>query len=419
MTESSGEASQDDLVVVGGGLAGYIAALTAARQDGSASVRLLCLSGDRFRTQSGLIDVLGYLPGSDEPVPEPLSAIEQLPAHHWYATLGPGRVEEALAVFDDTTGERYAGAHTEQNALFPTAVGTLKPASRYPGSTAAGLASTGQPMRLVGFDRLPDLDAELAADRLDERVPYDVTDSSITTAVPVDSVPAAPAFARSLESGEEMYRDSLAEALRSVLDIEPRIGVPAVLGEQKAGAIRTELEATLGVGLFEIPLGAPSIPGRRLESRLDAALEEVGVSIERNVSLAGAETAEGQIEAIRTGTESYHGSAFVLATGGLQAGGLVSSRTGVTEPLLDCPVQAPSSRQDWTAREFLGDHDAVRVGIETDDQLRPAGGSGPVYSNLYAAGQILETTNVIAEQSADGVAILTGYEAGQRAIEQR
>lgn len=418
MTEDSKNERSDDLVVVGGGLAGYTAALAAARQDRSASVRLLCPSDDQFRAHSGLIDVLGYLPDGDEPFSEPLSAIEQLPADHWYANLGPDRIEEALAVFDDATGESYAGDHTDQNALFPTAVGTTKPASRYPESIAAGIVSTGQPIRLVGFDRLPDLDAQLAADRLTELLPYDVTDSSITTAVPVDSVPAAPAFAKSLESGEEMYRDSLADALRSVLDVEPRIGVPAVLGEQSAEAIRTELEATLGVRLFEIPVGAPSIPGRRLEARLDAALEAAGVSIERDVSLAGAETADGQIDTIRTAVESFEASAFVLATGGLQSGGLVSNRSEITEPLFDCPVQAPSSRQDWTAAEFLGDHDAVRVGVETDDQLQPAGSSGPVYSNLYAAGQLLETTNVIAEQSTDGVAILTGYEAGQRAIEQ-
>lgn len=418
MSEKSKGQRSDDLVVVGGGLAGSIAALTAAREEPAASIRLLCPSEDRFRTHSGLIDVLGYLPGSDDPVSEPLSAIEQLPADHWYPKLGLDRIEDALAVFDDAIEGGYAGDHTEQNALFPTAVGTLKPASRYPESIGAGIVSAGQPMRLVGFDRLPDLDAKLAADRLDEILPYDVTDSSITTAVPVDSVPAAPAFAESLESGEEMYRDSLAEALRSVLDIEPRIGVPAVLGEQSTAAIQTELEATLGVRLFEIPIGAPSIPGRRLESRLDAVLEAAGVSIERNVSLVGAETADGQIETVRTAAESFEASAFVLATGGLQAGGLVSSRTGITEPLFDCPVQAPSSRQEWTAAEFLGDHDAVRVGVEADDKLQPAGSSGPEYSNLYGAGQLLETTNVIAEQSTDGVAILTGYEAGQRAIEQ-
>lgn len=415
------ETTVDDLVVVGGGVAGCTAALTAARTDPSASVRVLCPAEDRFGAHSGLIDVLGYRPGREEPVSDPFSAIDELPDSHWYSKLGPERLREALAVFDDATG--YGGVETDENALFPTAVGSLKPASRYPDSIAAGVASDRQPMRLVGFEQVPDFDVELAADRLTKRLPYEVTGTSITPPFPADEVPPAPAIADALdENGEtgsgESLRESLTNALRSELDVEPRLGVPAVLGVDEADAIRAALETRLHADIFEVPIGPPSIPGRRLESRLSAALDEAGVAVQRGVSLSDIEASDGQIDAVRTAAGTCEGAAFVLATGGIQAGGLESTRDEIHEPLFDAPVRAPSDRREWVDNDFLGDHEAIRVGVQTDDQLRPAGTDGPQYSNLYAAGQILETTNVVAEQSADGVAIVTGHEAGLRAVEE-
>lgn len=416
------ESQADDLLVVGGGVAGYIGALAASRHRPSASIRLLCPATDRFRTHSGVIDVLGYRPGGDGPVTNPLSAIAELPDEHWYTKLGRERLWEALSVFDEAI-EGYRGAGTERNALVPTAVGRLKPASRYPAAVASGVASDRRSMRLVGFERLPDLDAAFAADRLSESLPYDVADSSITTSISVGDVPAAPAIAEALDADSETdsgisARESVARELRSTLDVEPRIGVPAVLGVEDAVEIRETVADRLTVEIFEIPLGPPSVPGRRLEARLRSALETAGVAVERGVSVTGTDTDDGRVERVRTEEGTYEASAFVLATGGVQAGGLAGTPSGVREPIFECPVRAPSDRQVWTDAAFLGDHEAVRIGVTVDDRLRPADSAGPQYPNLYAAGRLLETTNVIGEQSTDGIEILTGYEACRRAVEE-
>lgn len=414
---------QCDLLVVGGGLAGVTAALAAARSDETASVRLLAPSSDRFRTHTGVLDVLGYLPGQESPVSNPFAVIDELPEQHWYVKLGIDTLREAVTLFDEITGECYTGERAEQNALFPTAVGRLTPGARYPEGMAAGAVSDDRPIRLAGFVQLPDFDQALAAHRLDERLPYDVSATGLDLPFSVESVPAAPAAASVLESNDvtdtgKPARTELVNTVREELDVEPRLGVPAVLGETETASIREKLERELLVDVFEIPIGPPSLPGRRLEVILDSALAEASVTVTRGVSPTSVDTADGRVETIETDETTYEPASVVLATGGIQAGGLDAFRDGISERLFDCPVSAPLDRHDWVADSFLGDHEAIRAGIETDGELRPIDGSSPVYSNLYAAGQILESTNLIAEQSTDGVALATGYEAGRRAIEQ-
>lgn len=436
------ERTSDDVVVIGGGVAGSLAALAAAKSDSSASVRLLSGPVDRFRTESGLIDLLGYLPAAAEiddphqtgedrappaaetgPVANPMTAIDHLPDSHRYRQLGVETVEEALSFFDEVTGDRYSGAHTERNALLPTAFGNLVPATRYPESVAAGVASDGRPIRLVGFDRLPDFHPQLAADRLEESLPYEVKGESVSTPFTFEEPPIAPKFATALDDDEAVNettaRKAIGEVVRSKLDVEPRVGLPAVLGTTESPEIREQLEDVLTADLFEVPLGAPSIPGRRLEALLAEALAQAGVTVEENVRLTRIENEHEEspiLESDVTGRR-YEASSYVLATGGLQDGGLVSDRNVVREPIFDCRVDSPRDRTAWVAESFLGDHEAVRFGVETDDQLRPLSDGRPVSPNLYAAGRVLSTTNVVRTHATSGLDLVTGYYAGRLAVE--
>lgn len=418
----------DDVLVVGGGIEGYLAALSARRADPAASVRVLASDG-RFDVETGLIDLIGYEPGSSELVADPIAAIERLPAEHWYTKLGLETVREALSLFDDVTGDRYVGGETGRNALFPTATGRVAPAARYPESFAAGLASAGETMRLVGFERIADFDAELAAERLDERLPSDVDGTTVTTSLAVSEPPVAPEMAALLdgETDEKPRRESLVATLKPELDTEPRVGVPAVLGEEEARSIRESISEALHADIFEIPLGPPSVTGRRLELLLEDELNEHDISIERGVSVADVDVRDGAIEGISTenmsdsdgvGETTYEASAFVLATGGIRDGGLEGTRREVTEPIFDCPVSVPIGGELLTARDFLGDHPAVRAGIVADETLQPVSKDDEIrYENLYAAGRILESSNVVAERSTSGLSIVTGFEAGRRAVE--
>ena len=424
-----------DVLVVGDGLAGCFAALSAAREQPVAAVELLVTADDRFDRHAGTIDVLGY-PGRStdngstaatehrQPVETPLDAIDALPTEHPYRRLGRDRLRAALALFDDELD--YRGGETERNALVPTQVGRVRPTARYPDWMAAGLASRNEPTRLVGFERLPALDESFVAARLAERLPYEVTPSTVAFPGTVTESPAGPVLARALDEDEAPggdvgtpdkktgpAREPLVERVRSELALEGRVGFPAVLGETAHQTVRDNLESALYAEVFEIPVGPPSVPGRRLERHLHAALADAGVAVTSG-ELEGFEAGDGRIHRLSLSEGDRAVESVVLATGGLSGPGLVADRTGVHEPVFDCHVDHPDDRTAWTEPRLLADHAFARFGVSVDDELRPLDATGrPEYENLRAAGRIVGGFDYDAEQSADGVALVTGGAAGR------
>jgi glycerol-3-phosphate dehydrogenase subunit B len=429
-------ANGTDLLVVGGGLEGSVSALAAAREAPDSAVCLVELDPERFRRETGSIGVLGYTPDGEGPVREPFAALPDLPADHPYSRVGLDAVRRSLSFFADVTS--YDGGDSEANALVPTCNGTLKPTYLYPPSVTQGLASDRRETLLVGFDRVTDFDAELAAARLDDRLPYDVRGTTLTfPGATGEADSPVRRFADELDENEPLaegpvLRRALAGTIRSPLDIEPRIGFPAVLGREAHEAVREDLAAILQADLFEVPLGPPSIPGMRLGSRLRSALDSAGVDVVTGASVSGFGVRDNRIEQVHvseandddangageTIDRTYEASSYVLATGGLASSGLESDPRRITEPVFDCHVPHPGDRSDWVADEFLGDQPFARFGLDVDERLRPVAADGRAeYANLHAAGTVLGGGDFAAEQSSGGVAIATGYRAGRVAID--
>ncbi len=442
MSDPSGA---DDVVVIGGGLAGYVAALTAALEEPVASVRLLVPRADRFERATGLVDLLGYTPDGDGPLADPFSALDALPAAHPYSRVGVDDIRRALSLFEAVTG--YDGFDSDANALVPTCNGSVKPTHMYPESVTPGLASKDEACLLVGFGQVADLHADYAADKLDSKLPYDVESTTISLPVDTDGEEEESAAdeggdADSTESddGDDQHpvltladaldenvefegrlpaRRAVAGKIRNALDIEPRIGFPAVLGLDAADDVRSDLESILQADPFEIPLGPPSLLGLRLERRLRAELDDAGVTVESAVTLTDFEAESGQIRRVSTAEGSYEAAAFVLATGGVAAGGLESTPEQILEPLFGCHVSQPEERGEWVAEDFLGDHPFSRLGLAVDDQFRPLGDDDqPSFENLRAAGRILGGGDFAAEQSTSGVAVVTGHRTGVLSVER-
>jgi glycerol-3-phosphate dehydrogenase subunit B len=440
-----------EVLVVGGGLAGVTAALSAARE--GADVRLLSHKQSTLQQASGLVDALGYVPPvepagddpattptagrtgavTDRPEPEgplvdPFAAIDRLPAGHPYRLVGADALREGLSLFDETVPS-YRGGHTERNALVPTFGGAVKPTARYPASATAGLASDHRPMLVVGFRSLSAFDARMVADRLDAAgVPFPVAGAEVEFPAAFRDDATITRFAHALDRDEPIdgtpARAALADAVEPHLDAvdgAARVGFPAFLGDDEAAAVRAELADRLGADVFEVPMGPPSLPGLRLEDSLYGALDEAGVRYETGVPVVDGDVDDdGRLEGLlvdRTGTEvPYAAEAVVLATGGLVGKGIDSDRDGVYEPVLGCHVSQPADRYEWYVDDAFGDQPYARFGVRADDRLRPLGPDGDVqYPNVRVAGGTLAGADVAREKSASGVSLATGLVAGRDA----
>ncbi|NGM67808.1 glycerol-3-phosphate dehydrogenase subunit GlpB [Natronolimnobius sp. AArcel1] len=456
-------AIEDDVLVIGGGIAGSMAALSAAEH--ADRVRLVTYKQSTLRSASGLIDVLGYTPDGTGPLADPFDALEELPDSHPYQRVGTDAVREALDLFDDIAGDAYAGGHTETNALVPTHGGTVKPTARYPAATAAGLASDDRDTLLVGFETLPDFDAPLAAAHLEAAgVPFDTRGVTVSFPGIERDDAKVTRYAHLLERNESISmggsttgaREALVSIVDAHLEDESRVGFPAILGDEHADEVRASLADALGVDVFEVPMGPPSLPGMRLEDLLYDALGDAGVRVTSGVPVIDYETAnsatsetasdavaadggsdretpdDGDGERIdrvivdRNGTMiPHHAEQYVLATGGLIGKGVRSERadesetdaTGVVfEPIFDCHVPHATDRYDWFVEDAFGEQPFARFGLETDQELRPLQADGTLeFVNLRAAGAVLGGYDFAAEKSGAGVSLATGYVAGKQA----
>ena len=81
-----------DVLVVGSGLAGLVAALTAARE--GRSVRMVTDGMGSLAISGGCVDLLGYAGG--QRLNDPWSGMDLLPPAHPYRLLGASRVRAAV-----------------------------------------------------------------------------------------------------------------------------------------------------------------------------------------------------------------------------------------------------------------------------------------------------------------------------------
>lgn len=415
----------EDLLVIGGGLGGVTAALAAARADETASIRLVAPREHPFDAESGLVDVLGYPEGGVDPVADPFEALSALPGAHPCARFGAAAIRDGLALFDRATSGTYGGAHDDANALVTTGIGAVRPAARYPAAVEPGLCSRREPTTLVGFTSLPDFDPFHAAKRLRAAaVPFEVDAIQLSLAIAVDESAPARSLGSSLEANEPVgrgvpIRESVARGIDAQVDDPERVGLPAVLGVAESAPVHAAIESALDARVFEIPLGSPSLLGRRLEMTLVRALESADVSVDRGVDVDSVAVSDGHVEGVDLDAEpgSLSPASVVLATGGPAAGGVMATRDGIVEPRFGCHVAHPDDRRRWAEPAPLGEHRLATVGVRLDDATRPLAEDGePVAENLYAAGRLVGGHDTVAQHAVGGVALATGVTAGRAAV---
>jgi glycerol-3-phosphate dehydrogenase subunit B len=415
-----------DLVVIGAGLAGLSAAMTAAEAGLRVQVVSKGLSSTHWHT--GAVDLLGYLPGANEAVQTPLSHLDALPTEHPYRRLGAHAVEGALATCQRWLAEGgldYGGAVAPGNNLWlPSPLGAPRPTYLAPAAQRAGDLSRAESLVIVGLRGMRDFFPTVIAENL-RRCGY----AARALFIPLGTVTQRRDFttvqlAEALDDAGAIAR--LATVLRPLLEPGERVGLPAILGLQQHSRRWQELQERLATPVFEIPTLPPSVPGMRLDQALRQRLQRLGVRVQIGMEAVSFDAEDGRILSVYTATSArplqQRAARFLLATGGFLGGGFNSDHTGrCWEVLFDLPLSTPADRSQWFHHHFLppAGQPLFSSGVAVNEHWQPvAAGGRPIYRNLWAAGGLLAHTDPIRERSLEGIAVATGIAAG-RALSQR
>ena len=421
-----------DLLVVGAGLSGLMAAYTAALA--GLRVRVVNKGLGAMHWTAGTIDVLGYTrDGQREPIRNPLEALDgflQEHPEHPFALLKLDQISDTLSTFVALTEELgipYVGADDSQENLFlPSPVGVPRPTYLAPQAQKAGDLSRKEPMLIVGFEGMRDFYPLLIAENLTK-----LGHQARAELLPIELL-TARRDANSVQLAHELddndRRTRLGRRLKEIVQVGERIGLPAVLGMDAHNEVMTDLQELCGVPVFEIPTLPPSVPGIRLFKALHDKLQSMGVRVEKGMEIIATEKnapqngTSGKIawmesKTISTRPLKHRAANFLLATGGILGSGFNSDADGrVWEVILDLPLTTPQDRSEWFDSRFLspGGHPVYTGGVMVNKDFQPLAGDGTLlYENLWAVGHMLTGADPILERSVEGIAIVSGITAGK------
>jgi glycerol-3-phosphate dehydrogenase subunit B len=406
-----------DLIVIGMGLSGLMAAKTAA--EAGQKVLIVAKGMGSLCLFSNTIDVLGPpLPAGTKALKMRDALFQWIKDHpeHPYSKVGLERTEEALSSFLSLFPPPYS-FHTMDgtNCLLPTGAGTLRPTYLIPTTMIEATSFDEGRTLVVGFEGFKDFYAHYVADRLKCR------GISLQLPGPIYQERTATALARLME--RQSFRETIGKEIKKQLQGETRVGFPALLGLHDPVQVKQELEEMMGTKVFEIPILPPSIPGKRIFARFKEWLIRKGVTFLLGYPVSKTILAERRCRAIEVFhppvITSYSADRFILAAGRFMGGGLKADAEKILEPVFNLPVHQPPSREGWFGNSFFADlpHPIHQAGILTNASFQPVDEQGEVIlENVWVAGSILAHHHCIEEKSKEGIEIATGYAAAKYAL---
>jgi glycerol-3-phosphate dehydrogenase subunit B len=422
-----------DVLVVGGGMAGALAAL-AARAHG-ARVVLARRAPGATALSSGAISVapdLAGLPGaplaSRRPTLEAAARLALASPDHPYAVVGVAALGEALRFAADAL-EPVLAPPLERRRFLATAFGTAVGAALCQRSMAAGdLLDVGGLLAIAGLRGHLAFDAGLVAAGLAR---YAARGGPRVRALELDLPGLVEPWARPHDLARALEAPGAAEALGEALRAALPAGaaaalLPPVLGLDPAARVPERIAAAAGVPVAETLSDVPSVPGLRLQRALEARLRAASVEV-----LTGAVSGAGRPgEAVAVAGREVRAGSWVLATGRFVGGG-VARRGVLLEATLGLPVQAAEGREagvhlavrpaaSLTVRDRRAPQPLLSAGLRIDAGLRPLDERArPVHDRLFAAGAVVGGHEQATDGTGLGVAILTGVLAGRAAAAGR
>lgn len=414
-----------DVIVAGTGLSGLIAAATAAARGKRAMV--VTRGAGALTIGGGTIDLLGYVNG--QPVDgSPFEAMKTLEASHPYRVVGEEAVRASLDFLADILASQkasmlQAGCEMTGNAWLPTAAGTMKPSwitSMGMNPCAIIQASA---VNVLGITGMKDFSAALTAAGLNNWPQFfgkTVTHES----VPTPFHDTAFKFRDMTALDLACYLDTpeglewLGNTISSLKNDADTVLLPSILGTKPGGSAHASLEKATGKKIVELFCPPPSVTGLRLHRILMEYLRKMGVSFVENATIVDAVTESGRCRSLVTRLpdkeRAYSADSFIIATGGLFSGGIITAPGQAVEAVFGLSLPVPAVQDDWSSSDFFAKpHLFAKIGIATDERLSPLDDKGHVlYNNVHFVGRTLGGYDFASEKSGSGVALATGHYAG-------
>jgi len=178
------------------------------------------------------------------------------------------------------------------------------------------------------------------------------------------------------------------------------------------------------LSVLEMSSFVPSPHGRYFSEYLKHRFSDLGGELMigvRAVSINGESTSEGRAKVcqeliVHSKGKSLQlkGKKFILATGGLLGGGIRvgMARKTIRESVFDLPLFVP---KEWSAPQFFAPQPFAQIGVETDAYMRPLDPTcgQVVWDNVHVVGRTLAHWDPWIQRCGGGVSVTSGYAAAE------
>ncbi len=357
---------ENKVLVIGGGLAGIVAALAAKRR--GAQVTLVTNGPGTFALGGGLIRT-------------PSKALSE--------------IQEAMRFFQDITtaaGCEYKGSIREK-AFLPNVTGGFQEVTFAPASLWHGRPVCGARILLVGVRGLTGFNARWIAEMLNtsaRQAGISMEYSAGEIEMPWSRQGAFSTLDAANWLEDERLQEQMARMIRPLAKEQDKVLLPAVFGASMGRKEFADFSSVIGCPVGEILTVPPSMAGMRIFQALQRYLKKVGIEV-----ISGYPVQSLQIE------NGVCTTAFLDTPGRphpIKAQGIVVAIGRINKKTFS--LKTPG----FTARALSQDVFFANESLQLLDEKKI-----PLATNVYGAGHMLEEN---ACKTGNAFAILTGYQAG-------
>lgn len=396
-----------DGIIIGGGLAGLVAGITAAEQ--GKQVMLVAEGVGSLSFATGVIDFGDFYALRDR-------------LGHPFSLISEDQAIAAITMWQEIC-PFYKGSWGNDEIVL-TPLGEIRVAGYVPQSLSAQPLQEAREIILIAPQGLKDFFPGLFASNLalnffQAKVtikPLQV--KKFASQYRLGKSILATDYARywASQEGIDYLRGFLMEIMRELPGLKE--GVVLVFPGLCASFEPTlqKLLASLTVSVVESTIFPPSPVGIDLYRLLRKKFKDLGGEFVINGKAKAAIIKDSYCHSIvlqnQGKTQQLKAKSFVLATGGIFGGGIQVGPRTIREEVFDCPLFLP---ERWTEDGFLGPQPYALTGIEVDNELHPLNSNGQIFlQNVYVCGRMLAHWDPWTDYCGGGVALATGYLAGSK-----